>query len=126
VLIVDDSLSVRRVLAGVVEAAGWHSVQARDGLEALEYLQRVDTSPDLVLLDIEMPRLDGFELTQALRSQDAYRDVPIVIISSRANEKHRERAASLGATEYLVKPFHEDALLAVMRRLTSGREGAAA
>lgn len=126
VLIVDDSVSVRRVLAGVVEGAGWRSIQARDGLEALEYLQRVDEPPDLILLDIEMPRLDGFELTQVLRSQDAYRDVPIVVISSRANEKHRERAAALGATEYLVKPFLEDTLLAVMRRLTMGREGAAA
>ena len=126
VLIVDDSVSVRRVLAGVVEGAGWRSIQARDGLEALEYLQRVDEPPDLILLDIEMPRLDGFELTQVLRSQDAHRDVPIVVISSRANEKHRERAAALGATEYLVKPFLEDTLLAVMRRLTTGREGAAA
>lgn len=126
VLIVDDSLSVRRVLAGIVESAGWRPTPARDGLEALEHLQRTAAPPDVILLDIEMPRLDGFELTRTLRAQDTYREVPIVIISSRASDKHRDRALSLGATDYLVKPFQEDALLALVRRLTSGRAGAAA
>jgi chemosensory pili system protein ChpA (sensor histidine kinase/response regulator) len=124
VLIVDDSLSVRRVLAGVVEAAGWRPDQARDGLDALEQLQQMPTPPDVVLLDIEMPRLDGFELTRTLRAQEAYRDLPIVIISSRAGEKHRSRALALGATEYLVKPFQEDALVALVGRLTSNRAAA--
>jgi chemosensory pili system protein ChpA (sensor histidine kinase/response regulator) len=116
VLIVDDSVSVRRVLSNLMENAGWNATAAKDGVEALEILQRGKT-PDVVLLDIEMPRMDGYELTTALRRQEAYKNVPIIMLTSRAGEKHRRRAFELGATDYLVKPYQEDTLLTVMRRV---------
>ncbi|HXU44943.1 MAG TPA: Hpt domain-containing protein [Thermoanaerobaculia bacterium] len=117
VMVVDDSLSVRRVLARLLESAAWRPVLARDGLEALELLQQAERPPDAILLDIEMPRMDGYELTATLRGLPAFAAVPIVILTSRAGEKHRRRAFELGATEYLVKPYEDAALLGVVRRV---------
>ncbi|WP_321475594.1 response regulator [uncultured Paludibaculum sp.] len=116
VLIVDDSLSVRRVVANLVKNNGWNPLQAKDGLEALEMLQHIDHKPDVILMDIEMPRMDGFELTATLRSQPDYNKTPIVMLTSRAGEKHRNKALSLGATHYLVKPYQEEMLLSILRR----------
>lgn len=117
VLVVDDSLSVRRVLGNLLQGAGWKAVPARDGLEALELLQRADRMPDAILLDIEMPRMDGYELTATLRGMAEFASLPIVILTSRAGEKHRQRAFELGASEYLVKPYEDSTLLSVVRRL---------
>jgi len=117
ILVVDDSLSVRRVLGNLLSGAGWKPVPARDGLEALELLQQADRMPDAILLDIEMPRMDGYELTATLRGMAEFAAVPIVILTSRAGEKHRQRAFELGASEYLVKPYEDAALLAMIRRL---------
>jgi chemosensory pili system protein ChpA (sensor histidine kinase/response regulator) len=116
VLIVDDSISVRRVLTNLVESSGWTATSAKDGLDALDVLQR-GKRPDVILLDIEMPRMDGYELTAALRAQETYKTLPIVMLTSRAGEKHRRRAFELGATDYLVKPYQEDTLLTVMKRV---------
>jgi len=121
ILVVDDSLSVRRVLSNLFQGVGWKPVQARDGLEALEHLQRARQPPDAILLDIEMPRMDGFELIAALRGMAEFAAVPIVILTSRAGDKHRRRAFELGATEYLVKPYEDATLLALVRRVV--REG---
>ncbi|MBX7219011.1 MAG: Hpt domain-containing protein [Blastocatellia bacterium] len=118
VLIVDDSVSVRRVLTNVIRSAGWTSITAKDGLEALEILQSTNELPDLMLLDVEMPRMDGYELTATLRSQPLYHRLPIVMLTSRAGDKHRKKAFDLGVTEYLVKPYQDEALLNVIRRLT--------
>ncbi len=85
-------------------------------LEALELLQR-GTLPDVMLTDVEMPRMDGYELTATLRGAAAFRDLPIVMLTSRSGEKHRRRAFDLGVTEYLVKPYQEDTLLSVVRRV---------
>ena len=117
VLVVDDSLSVRRVLSSLITSVGWNPIAAKDGVEALEILQRSARRPDVVLLDIEMPRMDGYELTSTLRGQDVYRDLPIIMLTSRAGEKHRKKAFDLGATDYLVKPYEEDTLLSVVRRV---------
>lgn len=117
VLIVDDSFSVRHVVSNLIKSAGWHPVLARDGLEALEIIQRSATPPHLILLDVEMPRMDGYELTSTLRAQAAYHDIPIVMLTSRAGEKHRSKAFEVGATEYLVKPYQDESLLGVIRRL---------
>ncbi len=124
VMVVDSSLSVRRVLGNLIQGAGWTAIPARDGLEALELLQQGERLPDVVLLDIEMPRMDGYELTATLRGLPELAALPIVILTSRAGEKHRQRAFELGATEYLVKPYEEATLLAVIRRLA--REAGAA
>ncbi len=117
ILIVDDSLSMRHVLSAAVRRAGWNPVQARDGLEALEAVHRAPRPPDLILLDIEMPRMDGYEFLATMRGQKGHASLPIVMLTSRGGEKHREKAQSLGATDYLVKPFHEDTLIETVGRL---------
>jgi len=114
---VDDSFSVRRVVSNLIKRAGWHPVLAKDGLEALEIMQRSAAPPALILLDVEMPRMDGYELTSTLRAHAAYRDIPIVMLTSRAGEKHRHKAFEVGATEYLVKPYQDETLLGVIRQL---------
>jgi chemosensory pili system protein ChpA (sensor histidine kinase/response regulator) len=120
VLIVDDSLSVRRVVANLVRNNGWVPIQAKDGLEALEMLQGGANKPDVILMDIEMPRMDGFELTATLRSQPEFRGTPIVMLTSRAGDKHRSKAFSLGATHYLVKPYQDETLLTILRNTAQG------
>jgi chemosensory pili system protein ChpA (sensor histidine kinase/response regulator) len=125
VLMADDSISVRRVLMKTLEGAGWRYTAARDGQDALERLRDLDRPPDVALLDVEMPRMDGFQLTSALRSMPEYKNLPIVMLTSRAGEKHRRKAAELGANDYLVKPYIEDVLLSALRRAArAGRQAA--
>jgi chemosensory pili system protein ChpA (sensor histidine kinase/response regulator) len=114
-LVVDDSLSVRKVLARTLERDGWEVRQARDGVEALEVLQSYH--PHVVLMDIEMPRMDGFELTSILRDVADYGHPPVVMITSRAGEKHRKRAEDLGVAGYIIKPYQEPELLAILRQV---------
>lgn len=118
VLVVDDSVSVRKVVANMVKHAGWQPQMARDGLEALEAIQSAIAPPDIILLDIEMPRMNGFELTATLRANEAYKDIPIVMLTSRASAKHRAKAFDLGVNDYLVKPYREEDLLMAVRRVT--------
>lgn len=119
VMIVDDSLSVRRVVANLIRHQGWTPIQAKDGLEALELIQAADQPPDVILLDIEMPRMDGFELTATLRALPETRQTPIVMLTSRAGDKHRKKALALGANNYLVKPYQDETLLSVIRLCAS-------
>ena len=119
VLIVDDSLSVRQVLARLMERNGWQPLVARDGQDAVEILQQASQLPDAAIVDLEMPRMDGYELTRSLQSQAAYREIPIVVLTTRAGEKHRRKAFDLGASDYLIKPFQEKTLLETIRRATS-------
>jgi chemosensory pili system protein ChpA (sensor histidine kinase/response regulator) len=111
ILVVDDSLSMRHVLSSALKKAGWNPVPARDGVEALEIVHRASEPPDLILLDIEMPRMDGYEFLATIRAQSEYAGVPIVMLTSRGGDKHREKAMALGATGYIVKPFQEEALI---------------
>lgn len=115
VLIVDDSLSVRRVMANLFRGEGWQPREAKDGVEALEWLGRSTELPDVVLMDVEMPRMDGFELLASLRAQEIYRHLPVIMVTSRSGDKHRQKALGLGVNDYLVKPFVEDALLDLVR-----------
>ncbi|MBI1761787.1 MAG: Hpt domain-containing protein [Acidobacteria bacterium] len=121
VMVVDDSLSVRRVLTNRLTSAGWNALQAKDGLDALEQLQQMTIPPDLLLVDIEMPRMDGYEFINTLRKQLEYADLPVIVLTSRAGQKHRDRAFEVGATEYLVKPYQDDVLLSLIRRLANRR-----
>jgi chemosensory pili system protein ChpA (sensor histidine kinase/response regulator) len=118
IMVVDDSPSVRRVLSNLIKDAGWNPVQAKDGVEALEVLNDLKNSPALMILDIEMPRMDGYEVLSTLRAQESHKNLPIVILTSRAGEKHREKAFELGATGYVVKPYQEEDLLSLIWRLT--------
>jgi len=123
VLVVDDSLSMRHVLSSAITKAGWNPVQARDGVEALEILARATAPPDLILLDIEMPRMDGYEFLSTVRAQAALRRLPIVMLTSRGGDKHRDKAMALGATGYVVKPFQEESLLRDIDRLVRASRG---
>lgn len=121
VMIVDDSVTVRKVTSRLLERQGYDIVTAKDGVDAIEQLENV--RPDLMLLDIEMPRMDGFEVTNLVRHHDIHRDLPIIMITSRTGEKHRERAFSLGVTHYMGKPFQEAELLENIQQLIAEKQG---
>ncbi|MEN3291332.1 MAG: hypothetical protein V7642_585, partial [Burkholderiales bacterium] len=109
VMVVDDSLTVRRVTQRLLSREGYQVVLAKDGVDALEHLQSV--SPDVMLVDIEMPRMDGFDLTRNVRGDERTRHIPIIMITSRTAEKHRNYALELGVNQYLGKPYQEEQLL---------------
>jgi chemosensory pili system protein ChpA (sensor histidine kinase/response regulator) len=110
VMVVDDSLTVRKVTDRLLRKQGMSVVLAKDGVEAIEKLR--EGIPDVMLVDIEMPRMDGYELTSRVRSESLTRHIPIIIITSRAGAKHKQKAMELGANVYLTKPFQEEDLLA--------------
>jgi chemotaxis protein histidine kinase CheA/DNA-binding NarL/FixJ family response regulator len=119
VLVVDDSLTVRRASQRLLERHGYAVALARDGVEALAYLG--NDRPALILLDIEMPRMDGFELLATLRDDTRWCDIPVVMITSRMADRHRERAMQLGANAYMGKPYREDALLALLSEILADK-----
>jgi chemosensory pili system protein ChpA (sensor histidine kinase/response regulator) len=124
VMIVDDSVSVRRVVSNLIKSVGWQPMAAKDGVEALEIMQHSAQPPDLVLIDIEMPRMDGYELIATMKGQEIYRHIPLVILTSRAGEKHRRKALEMGASEYIVKPYQDETLLGTIRHLVRESKGA--
>jgi chemosensory pili system protein ChpA (sensor histidine kinase/response regulator) len=109
IMVVDDSLTVRRVTQRLLEREGYRVLLAKDGVDALEQLQ--ETRPELMLVDIEMPRMDGFDLTRNVRGDERTREIPIIMITSRSADKHRNVALELGVNAYFGKPFQEDVLL---------------
>ena len=112
-LVVDDSITVRRVTQRLLKREGYRVALANDGLQALERLQ--EEVPAVILSDIEMPRMDGFDLARNIRADERTRAVPIIMITSRIAEKHREHARELGVDHYLGKPYSEDELLGLVR-----------
>lgn len=121
VLVVDDSITMRRVAQRVLERAGLHVLTARDGLDAMGVLQ--SETPTVVLLDIEMPRADGFEVAEFMRNNERLSGVPIIMITSRSGEKHRSRAETLGVNRYLIKPYQEEQLLIEVQALCAAENG---
>jgi len=119
IMVVDDSLTVRKVTQRLLEREGYRVLLAKDGVDALEQMQ--ETRPDLMLVDIEMPRMDGFDLTRNVRGNDATAALPIIMITSRTADKHRNVALGLGVDAYFGKPFQEDALLAAITGLLEAR-----
>lgn len=115
VVVADDSLSVRRALEQLMQDAGFEVATARDGFEALAAVQAKPTQA--LLIDLEMPRMNGLEVARNLRNHAATRDLPVVMITSRATDKHRAMAEEAGVTRLLGKPFAEDALVALVREL---------
>ncbi|NDJ75882.1 MAG: response regulator [Chloroflexi bacterium] len=116
VLVVDDSPSVRRVVSSFLERVGWRTTKAKDGIDALEKLAA--ERPDVALVDIEMPRMNGYDLLAHIKSDPGLRALPVVFLTSRSAAKHRDRAAQLGVDGYLVKPYHENELLEELLRVT--------
>jgi chemosensory pili system protein ChpA (sensor histidine kinase/response regulator) len=125
VMVVDDSITVRKVTTRLLERNGFKVLTAKDGVDAMGQLQ--ETVPDMMLLDIEMPRMDGFELATHMRNDDRLKHVPIIMITSRTGSKHRERAQQIGVNNYLGKPYQENDLLDSIHRIIGvSTEGAVA
>ncbi|GGK02891.1 Hpt domain-containing protein [Pseudomonas matsuisoli] len=122
VMVVDDSITVRKVTGRLIERNGMHVITAKDGVDAITQLQ--ERKPDIMLLDIEMPRMDGFEVATLVRHDSRLKDLPIIMITSRTGEKHRERALAIGVNEYLGKPYQESTLLASIRSLVGSHPSA--
>jgi len=114
-MVVDDSVTVRKVTTRLLERHGISVATAKDGVDAIAYLQ--DNKPDIMLLDIEMPRMDGFEVANIVRHDERLKDLPIIMITSRTGDKHRERAMSIGVNSYLGKPYQEEQLLQAIEQL---------
>ena len=115
VMVVDDSITIRKVTARVLERNHYRVVTAKDGLDAVAQLK--ECRPDIMLLDIEMPRMDGFELAALIRNTKENEDLPIIMISSRSGRKHRERALGLGVNRFLGKPYQDNELLSNIETL---------
>jgi chemosensory pili system protein ChpA (sensor histidine kinase/response regulator) len=118
-LVVDDSITVRRVTQRLLERNSMRVIVARDGVEAMSLLQ--EHTPDVILLDIEMPRMDGYEVASQVRNDPRLADVPIIMITSRVGDKHRARAIELGIDDYLGKPYQESQLLNAIEPLVLAR-----
>ena len=114
-LVVDDSITVRRVMEKFLERNGLRVMTAKDGIDAISVLQ--EARPDIILLDIEMPNMDGYEFATHVRNDDRFVEVPIIMITSRVGDKHRARAIEIGVNDYLGKPYQESQLLDAIRRL---------
>jgi chemosensory pili system protein ChpA (sensor histidine kinase/response regulator) len=115
VMVVDDSITVRKVTTRLLERNGYKVLTAKDGVDATGQLQ--GCTPDIMLLDIEMPRMDGFELATHMRNDERLRHVPVIMITSRTGDKHRERARQIGVNHYLGKPYQENDLLDTIDRI---------
>jgi chemosensory pili system protein ChpA (sensor histidine kinase/response regulator) len=118
-LVVDDSITVRRVTQRLLERNGMRVLTARDGMDAVALL--AEHIPDIILLDIEMPRMDGYEVAAHVRSDPRLADIPIIMITSRVGEKHRARAIELGVDDYLGKPYQESQLIDAIAPLVARR-----
>jgi chemosensory pili system protein ChpA (sensor histidine kinase/response regulator) len=117
-MVVDDSITMRRVASKLLERHQYKVVTAKDGVDALAQLE--DVRPDVMLLDIEMPRMDGFELATHMQNESSYSKIPIIMITSRTGEKHRDRALEIGVANYMGKPYQEDELIANIQGAIAG------
>lgn len=122
ILIVDDSLTVRKVTTRLLKREGLRHVEAENGMQALERIQ--EERPDVILMDIEMPVMNGYEATQAIRATPETADIPIIMITSRVGESHKTRAFDLGVNEYLGKPYNDKDLLEMIRKHSTAKAAA--
>ncbi len=121
VMVVDDSITMRKVSGRILERHDYEVTTAKDGMDAVEKLQ--ERIPDLMLLDIEMPRMDGYELATYMKNDERLQHVPIIMITSRTGEKHRQRALDIGVERYLGKPYQENDLIEQIRELLGTGQG---
>ncbi|WP_419827388.1 response regulator [Sphingomonas sp.] len=115
IMIVDDSPSMRMLLRLALSDLGYDVVEAEDGVDALERIE--DAGPDLLITDINMPRLDGFGLIDEVRTRSEHRGLPILVLTTESSDEKKERAQTAGATGWIVKPFDPDKLAAAVRRV---------
>jgi chemosensory pili system protein ChpA (sensor histidine kinase/response regulator) len=119
IMVIDDSITMRKVTARILERHNIQVATAKDGMDAVAMLQT--QVPDLAILDIEMPRMDGFEVVAHVRNQPHLRHLPVIMVTSRGGEKHRQRAMKLGVNDYLTKPYQEEQLLQSIRKILGER-----
>lgn len=116
IMVVDDSVSVRTVVSRLMQRQGWKVQTAKDGVEAMERLHTL--RPDLIVLDIEMPRMNGYEFMSAFRARAGFKDTPVVMLTSRAASKHRDKARALGVNGFMTKPYEDGDFISLVKRLT--------
>ena len=116
IMVVDDSVSIRQVVSRLMEDQGWKVITAKDGIDALDRLG--ESRPDLIVLDIEMPRMNGYEFLGALKAQAGFEDIPVVMLTSRTATKHRDKAKAMGAKGFIVKPYNDDEFVGLILKLT--------
>jgi len=114
-MVVDDSITIRKVTERILGRNGFDVILAKDGVDATNKMQ--DHIPDLMLLDIEMPRMDGFEVATYVRNDERLKDLPIIMITSRTGSKHKEKAVEIGVNQYLGKPYQEEELMSNINNL---------
>lgn len=117
IMVVDDSKTIRNLVAFVLKAEGFLVSTAEDGLDALEKLYTQDATVDLIVSDINMPRMDGFTFIKTLRAQDAYKDTPVIVLSTEGQEKDIQAGMSLGANLYMVKPAQPEKMVRNIKML---------
>lgn len=120
VMIVDDSITVRKVTQRLLQRYDYNIITAKDGVDAIARLH--ETIPDVMLLDVEMPRMDGYELATHMRDDEKFKQIPIIMITSRTGHKHRERAVKIGVNEYMGKPYQEHELIENIKKHTQQRQ----
>ena len=120
IMVVDDSLTMRKVLGRLLERAGYEVLVAKDGMDALQLLQ--ETTPDVILTDIEMPRMDGFGLARNIRDDARTAKTPLIMISSRTADKHRNLAKEIGVDAFFGKPVQDDELLSKVKELLASKQ----
>jgi two-component system, chemotaxis family, chemotaxis protein CheY len=119
VLTVDDSRTMQGMLRKALEGNGYDVCQGGDGVEGLEVLQAASPPPNAIITDINMPRMDGFGLIEAVRKLDQFKHIPIIVLTTESDPEKKARARAAGATGWIVKPFSTDSLVAAIRRVTA-------
>ena len=119
ILTVDDSRTMQSMLRKALEGAGYDVIQGGDGVEGLEVLQGATPKPNAIITDINMPRMDGFGLIEAVRAIEQYKHLPIIVLTTESDPEKKARARAAGATGWIVKPFSTDSLVAAIRRVTA-------
>ena len=117
ILVVDDSPTLVKFVSYSLKSSGYEVVGACDGMDALEKVSNLESDIDLVITDLNMPNIDGYELIATLRQNDKFAEVPIIILSSEEGDEDKQKGEKVGATSYLVKPFKSSVLLAEVARL---------
>ncbi|MFC0509509.1 response regulator [Asaia spathodeae] len=118
VLTIDDSRTMQSMLRNALEGAGYEVIQGNDGVEGIEVLEAATPAPAVIITDINMPRLDGFGVIEAVRKMDRFRHLPVIVLTTESDQEKKARARAAGATGWIIKPFNSDSLVSAIRRVT--------
>ncbi|MBB2163072.1 response regulator [Gluconacetobacter sp. 1b LMG 1731] len=119
VLTIDDSRTMQGMLRKALEEAGYDVIQGGDGVEGIEVLESADPPPNVIITDINMPRMDGFGVIEAVRKMPAFKHLPVIVLTTESDPEKKARARAAGATGWIIKPFSSDSLVAAIRRVTA-------